>query len=269
MSDTATQSFDYAKNVYRDVGIELAKEYKKALDNIRVQLSKLNEKGVLTQSDMLKFGRLENLKTLIESEMVDITKGTYKIINSSRVKTFYNSYKLFFEQSGLSMPKLNTDFIKSVLANPLYETKFKDSLADLTKVSAKKINDIIAKNLIQGNTIASIAKEIKQSIEEYSVNHAKLIARQETLRALTEGQLSATDKLIQKGFNVVKVWIYNHSPKQPREYHQDMDGQEADEDGNFHIQSPEGEIITTAPRMSGIASNDINCVCSYYNDIRS
>jgi len=263
LSKQATiQAFNYAKNEYTNVQRQIERQYKKTLDFIRIELSKMD------LSKTFKGGRLANLKKLIDNEMIALTKGNYKIINSSRIKTFYNAYEKFWKESGLPMPKLNTDFIKSVLANPLQETKFKDALSDLTKKNASKINEIITDGLTKGDTIYDTAKIIKSTFEGYSTYQSKLIAKQETLRALTEGQLTATERLKDRGFKVVKVWVYNHNPKSPREYHQVLDEVEADEEGNFHIDSPEeGEIITEAPRMSGIASNDVGCSCSYYNRI--
>lgn len=259
--------FSYTKNKLVELNQQLTIEYKKAVDSIEKRLLDLSKKGFLNQSDMFKFNRLEKLKLEIEKEIKTLSKNEYKLINNVRIDIFKKVYDTELSKID-QIIKLSDSFVKEVLANPLYEQKFFDSLNTLTKQNAKTINDIITQGLIQSQSITEIAKKINEKIEQINLKKSKLIAKQETLRAMSQAQLEGTEKIKSKGFKVEKVWIYNHNPKEPRPHHVAMHNQKADKDGYFNVLSPDSGLVKMkAPRLSGIASEDINCACSYVNEI--
>ncbi len=265
---TSNQILAYGKRSLKFIEKDIIKNYNIALKDIRNELLLLDEKGQLTQTEVIKYNRLTTLQDSINSNLNDISNNTYKSINTARENNFENAYNKTLGEVDIVFGKVNKDFVRKSLENPLYKANFKDDLSKSTKSSAKKISGEITQGLIQGKSISEISKRIKNLVN----NDAKksiTIARTETLRAMSQGQLEATDRLIERGFIVKKIWSYSYHIKGSRPEHEALDGQSADDDGLFRYYSNSAnmEIAMPAPRTSGIASEDINCRCAYYNEI--
>lgn len=87
------------------------------------------------------------------------------------------------------------------------------------------------------------------------------IARTEGHRVFSQGT-NKTLEVAKKaandlGFKIKKVWVATLDER-TRTNHQKMDGQIADEDGNFTL--PSG-VKTAGPGQCGIPEEDINCRC--------
>ena len=259
----AKELMSWAKDNITELEKQLLKNYAKAANEIELQLLKLDKAGSLTQSEIVKYGRLENLRNLIQDEIKSLMKENFKEVDIVRKESFIEGYKRYFEESGMTMPTLNTDFVKSSLENPLYQADFKEKLSEYVKKNSRKISDIITQGVTQGHTLADIANNMMKYVNN-DAKKAITVARTETLRALSEGQLAGTDKLIERGFKVKKVWVYSYHVKGSRPDHEAMDGNESDDEGIFTLRNGNS---APAPHLFNLPEEDINCRCSFYNEI--
>ncbi len=259
---TANKILDYSKRSLKQIEKSLVLNYKQALKEVRDKLLKLDNKDALTQNDIRKYDRLNIMKKDIESLLKDTQTSNYNLINKIRKTVFGKAYVDSLKEFGIDISKI-TEAVKASIENPLFNANFKDSMKNLTKTDLTKISNEITSGLIQGKGVKEISKAIKGSID-ISTQRAITIARTETLRAMSQGQLEATDKMIEKGLKVRKVWSYSYHVKYSRPLHEAKDGQYADEDGYFTFSDG---VRMLAPRLSGDPNHDVNCRCAYYNEI--
>lgn len=260
----AEQSLTYAVRQIKDIESDIVKNYKVALDNIRAKLFKLYQADTWTKTEIIKGGQLEALKNEINAELIAINEKNYKLINSARFDAFEQSYNKLFEdaETPTSITKLNKPAITASLENPLYNANFASSMEGLTAKSLTDISNIITQGIISGENIKITANKIKDAIN-MSAKRAMTIARTETFRANSQGQLKFEEQLQKKGYKTKKYWVYSYVIPDSRPSHVAMDGKEADENGLFNVDG----VTMEAPRLSGDPAHDINCRCTYYSEI--
>jgi uncharacterized protein with gpF-like domain len=262
MLKTSNNILEYSKRSLKQIEKSIIVNYKYALKEVRNKLLALDNKDALTQSDIRKYDRLNIMKKDIEVLLKDTQKSNYNLINKIRKTSYNNAYVESLKEFGIDISKM-TEAIKASFNNPLFNANFSDSMKNLTKTDLTKISGEITNGLIQGKGVKEISKAIKVRVD-MSASRAITIARTETLRSMSQGQIEATNKLVEKGFNVRKVWEYSYHIPLSRPEHEAMDGKMADEDGYFTLNNG---IRMEAPRLSGDPAEDINCRCTYYNEI--
>jgi SPP1 gp7 family putative phage head morphogenesis protein len=259
----------YLERSLKAIQKDIVKNYKKALDEIRVELIQLEEKNKFTEYDITKYGRLENLKALISDELKNVYKSNYKLIDTNRKSVFLQAYIKTLESFEMT-PKIKIDMVKTIISNPIYNANFADSMKNLTRQDLLKISSALNQGFIQGKTVSEISNDIKTKVLNIEANRAMTIARTETQRALSQGKEESYQKLIDKGYKIRKVWI-TAKDERVREQHQELDGKYADDDGYFHGWTIENkmrhDVVTQQPCMSGYSSFDINCRCSTYEEV--
>ena len=122
-----------------------------------------------------------------------------------------------------------------------------ESNSDLTTIN-RRIKNIVYRS-VYGKSKGDGAKTLR-------------IFRTEYTRTRTQAKLEAAKELEEKGYIVIKSWLYTYEAKVPRPSHLAADGVVADDNGYFIIDG----YKTKGPGLFGIASEDINCRCDteYY-----
>lgn len=122
-----------------------------------------------------------------------------------------------------------------------------ESNSDLTMIN-RRIKNIVYRS-VYGKSKGDGAKTLR-------------IFRTEYTRTRTQAKLEAAKELEEKGYTVIKSWLYTYEAKVPRPSHLAADGVVADDSGYFIIDG----YKTKGPGLFGIASEDINCRCDteYY-----
>ncbi len=253
---------------------ELLKQYQKALKEIKSEIAKLYEKygDDLSFGDAVKLNRLSNVENKIKEQLVELQKNTTATIKETIKSIYSETYNITYfnlEKSiGLSLNfgLLPKNAIEQSVLNPLDRIKWTERNNDQINALNKTIREEITQGLIQGKGYAKVAKVISEKTE-ISYKRAMRIARTEGHRAFSEGTnktfetaKKAADNM---GYKIKKVWVATLDEK-TRTNHQKMDGQIADEEGNFTL--PSG-VKTKGPGQCGIPEEDINCRCKAITQI--
>jgi hypothetical protein len=252
--------------------------YRDTLNDLRSEMAKVYERvavdGRLTLADMRKYNRLENLEKQINTVLGQGTQKARASMIASQRRLFMQSADLYAqameEAVGRKLPfgMINKRQVASALDNPLE----KIALDRLREVTKERIQRAIAQELIRGGTFTDMARSIRIALGQ-NTNDALRIARTEGHRAVEMGHLARTDELVEKGYSVKKIWVSveddrtrGNLPYQEKKgiNHVIMNDVEADKDGYFTL--PDG-ARGPAPGLIGEAHHDINCRCTYVEEI--
>ena len=247
---------------------DLAQIYKSSLTELRSKLVELSEKidtPTMSNSDLFKYNRLSKLYVNTLDEMKKISSETYNIIyksNKDMALFAYNGSRDGYSTiTSIDIGRVNADTLKSIVEFSYPEVPFKDFVKRLGANGVARLKAALGAGLSQGESIPKLAKRIKEELNK-TYNEAVRIARTEGLRANSQAQVEATNQALDIGIKINKIWK-THMDGRERPSHASANGQKADDKGLFHISGYEAP----APRMFNIASEDINCRCTYYEEI--
>lgn len=237
-------------------------EYKRALDEIRVQLTKLYDKyakeGVLTLAEMSKYNRLKSMHDQIADTMGTTFSKSGKLIDQMQEvqyrESFYRNAWAINQNAGVefSWGLLNNKTIKAAVENPLTLIAKKD----LTQNGLIVIRRAVTQGLIQGQSYHKMAQEVKKALER-SAKRAITIAQTEAHRCAVKGQIDLIEDAEGMGIELKRYWDATLDNR-TRPEHGAMDGKAADEDGLFHTEWG----LTPGPGQAGPPEMNINCRCS-------
>lgn len=262
---------------------ELVRAYRDALRSIKMQIADMYEKigddpdKYLQQAE--KFNRLTNLEEGIAKEFNKLTGSTIKTTNLAIKETFQSNYYIqgfSFEQSLLTNVRfglLNTDQVNAVVANPLRNVDWKQSLKLSKEASFRKVKTEIVQGLIKGQGYQKTAREVSKKIgllqtekglavdPKGNLFNSLRIIRTETHRSQSAGTLLGYDETLASanrlGLDPKKIWVTTFDNR-TRPSHANENAEPADKEGNFTIEG----ASAPAPGMFGVASIDINCRCT-------
>lgn len=241
--------------------------YKGSLNNIRGQLLALNERSEWTLNELRKYDRLQKLQLEIYKEIKDVSLKTYNEIRRTNKDIFITDYDrssyAITKEAGifLDFSKLNAGKINAIVNMPYPNVPLKDFIKKIGSDTYEKLKVILGTNMATGASLQNASKQIKDLLG-VSYRKALTISRTEGLRASSKAQLEVTEQAIDKGLDIQKRWMSTLDMK-TRESHAHLDGQLADKDGYFHS----GIFQAQAPRMFGVGHLDINCRCTYVEEI--
>lgn len=241
--------------------------YKIALDDIRKELSKVYEKyasgGTLTYAEMTKYHRLKNLHDQLTGIMGPTLSKNGKLVEKLSEVQYEESFFLHSwavdQSAGVSLRwgLLNEAAVKAAVEGQGWRELYDISIKGMKQDALVKLDRVITQGLIKGSPYEKMARAIKKEVMEASARRAMTIAQTEAHRAQVLGQLASAEKAEELGIALKRVWNATLDTR-TRPSHAQMDGQEADEDGEFH--APWGS--TKGPGVDGPPEEVINCRCS-------
>ena len=257
---------------------KIAGYYKEAIQENKNLLLEVYEKyatdGVLSIQDMQKYNRLISLNDELTSTMKNLYRQAGKDIQSSVTSSlkanYYETAKAFEEEllnlgvdmKAVNFVKINTRKITEYIQAPISGRTLKDTINYNYLQSLDKIKRDVTNGIIRGLSVDEVTKTLSESLN-ISFNNARRIVRTETLRQQSNGRLAAIDELENiDGVKVVKRWLAALDDR-VRDSHAEMMNVKADIDGLFF---PNG-VPCEAPRLTGVAEEDINCRCDIYTEI--
>lgn len=254
----------------------LRSTYQDVLKNVKSEIAWVYEKyaveGVVSYSDMAKYRRLQ----ILQGELDKILGGNTKTVNKELDKFVETQYKTTFKgeewafrnglEIGVSFGGIPQKTIDAVLNNP-FSLIAKDSLSEAQRIRLRRT---LIEGFTQGQSYQQMARNVSDTMQR-TYNDALRIARTEGGRAESEAQADAYEAATEEGIDGAPVWVSAFLEKS-RPEHMALDGQRAERiDGQwlFRVQTDAGQRLIEAPRMSGVASFDINCVCSTRFEVES
>ena len=278
--------------------IELINLYKISLKEIKQDLANLYEKMGNTPSlaDGRKYNRLSNMAKSVQSQLTLLGNQSKSLITDGIKSSFSETYNIsgYALESGLG---INLGFtalpqdamtakalldgvvnhkifgivdgkrviIGSENVDPFNLINWKDSAKETISGFNKKVKQAITKGFIKGDSYQQIAKELG-SIGGKNASQMMRILRTEGGRASSKGYLRAESEVesaaANLGLGINNKWVATLDSK-TRDTHQSLDGTLGDKEGLFYSGGGNAE----APRMFGIASEDINCRCTLVPEV--
>jgi SPP1 gp7 family putative phage head morphogenesis protein len=255
---------------------ELIQAYKQSLDSIRGQLGQVYAKyqttGSLTYSEMSKYGRLNALFDEINIQVKALTGRAASKIKGLEEKVYKRSYygtAYNIEskaQAKLRYSILNPKVIQAAIQNPVSGLTLNQILSRNRRDIITKLRQEITQGLIKGEAYNKVAFRIKDVLEG-DVAKARRLVRTESHRNQSQAFLDSLKHAESFGVKTVKVWESTRDSK-TRDSHASMDGQKVAIDENFKFVSGDnaGQEVS-APGLSGIVEEDINCRCVVREEI--
>lgn len=247
---------------------EIKKSYARALREIKAELDVLFVKAGEnpTPAILLKQARLNDLYKKISDRLgkttKEVNKSLYEAIKGqleeNYLATVYGVEQTIKQQINFSM--LNDKTIRTSVLNSNDKIKWTNSLKKNQAKLNAQIRKEVTNGLIQGKSYQQVSKILTDRLNIGTFKSIRII-RTEAHRvqnlanvlAFEEIENSASDVGLQTG----RVWIATLDNK-TRDTHQELDGQEADENGMFDLNG----LKVEAPGLTGIAEEDINCRCT-------
>jgi len=244
----------------------LEKLYIKSLRDIKKEVLKLQQREQ-TQSVQYQLQyRLEALRQ-IEGIVNELHNGTYDTIYDFVTQTYESSviganYSL--NKQGIPiMTPINPAEVVSVATRPIEGWTMAQRIGRDMNAFKQAVGTEVIKGINQRLSYIEVAKNLSRVTGE-SLNSAYRIARTEGGRAQSEGKMYVASDFKSKGADIVKQWNSMLDAK-TRPTHQVLDQQVREIEDEF--ESPSG-ARGMAPRLFGVASEDINCRCSSNNRAR-
>lgn len=248
---------------------ELLKQYKRALDDIRLKIAQMYEKygDKVQYSDMSSYNRLLNLEKEIAVRIKALTKEGISTVTSGLKDVFTESYYYTgFSAESATLLKLGFGIvpdkvIQGSLVNPLDVENWTQRFGVNQTKFTNLIRSELTQGLLQGHGYSKVARKITERTNEAAYK-ARRIIRTESHRVYSAARQLGFDKVETAadnlGFKVRREW-HSTLDERTRESHQSMDGQHPDENGFYKF--PSGGK-TSGPGLSGIPEEDINCRCT-------
>lgn len=156
-------------------------------------------------------------------------------------------------------------FILTPEHKQMIETLIMESGANINKRTLKKIVGIVEEGAREKWTVEELTKNIYQKLSDLSITRSRTIARTETAKVENCGQLEGYK---QSEFVELKGWLCSFVPDS-RESHQQADMEYSDNPIPLSEPFNVGGALMQYPGGSGVAEEDINCLCSTYPDVRT
>jgi SPP1 gp7 family putative phage head morphogenesis protein len=242
---------------------ELASRYREAYKEIEGQLASLYAKMGDNPSliEARRYGRLDSVKRAIAAEYKKLTsfeiKGTRDNSASTYADAYYGSAWAYDQAIGVEIkwPILPVDAIRASVWSGATGENFSERLKQWNVKELLTLQSKITSGLAQGFGYPKVARTIKAEVnDDYS--RIVRIVRTEATRNYTQGHLQLYDNL-PEGIKARKQWVATLDTR-TRDAHGALNGQFADENGNFH--SPTG-AIGPGPGLMGNPGDDINERC--------
>jgi SPP1 gp7 family putative phage head morphogenesis protein len=243
--------------MYRDA-------YKAVDDQIKDLYARLGDKMSLPEAQ--KYKRLEAVQKSIADEYRRMTGNTLRLSIDTSAQNYSEAWYRFAWAGDqalaleLGWGVLPVDAIRASVYSENSGLTIIKTFRKNAKQNLSQIQSALTRGIATGQGYAKTAESIKKSFGN-GYNDAIRVVRTESGRNWTEGQLKANEKAQDLGINTGKFWSAALDTR-TRASHGELDGNRADEDGNFH--SILG-CVGPGPRLlAGVesAADNINCRCS-------
>lgn len=241
---------------------------KAALDDMRIQMSKLYEKyavkGVLTKADMTRYNRLVTAEKQLMQALNPALRAnlaTIKRLGPAQYDAAFFYYAWAVDNAAqvrIAWGVLNKDVILENIANRFG----KISMTRYGTEARLRVRAALNEGLSQGKSYEKMARDLKSAIDTTYTNAIRII-RTEGQTAANAGQDDAYAWAQQKGVELSVVWDATLDSA-TRPTHGQADGQTRGKDGMFKV----GTERAPYPAWEGLsASERINCRCRLRGEI--
>jgi SPP1 gp7 family putative phage head morphogenesis protein len=241
---------------------EVAKVWKDALDDIRVEMAKIYEKyavdGILTKAQMTQYNRLATLERNIIAIVKPAARMSTKIIDRLKPEEYGEA---FFRTGwaidnattlNLKWGALNKDAVEAILANPFFDSAKRAFWFNVDN----RVYNAINNGLATGQSYAQMMRDLKDMINRDNYEIMRVL-RTELHDAQEAGTTAGYDEALAQGIEGKVVWLSTIDGR-TRDSHMAMDNIARDDDGMFRGAIGEAPY----PGWEGLPPEQrINCRC--------
>jgi len=287
LATNSKKSLDKADRLINFTEKELIASYKTALKEVRERVASLYEKFQVaepTKAQLTQFMRQSGIR----DEIVDIMRPYY-VSNKALIEDmsmqgidtgFFNNGWSVDQATGVnqSWGMIDDSAVRAAAGiggeigelSGVMSSKeaakhakiMTKAFANYNKDSQKWIRQAVRQGVIQGESVPKVTKRIQEALG-MSYNSAEKIARTEILRSTSIGNQVAYNQARDSGVQIEETWDATLDDR-TRSDHAAADGTPKDNiTGLYSLFGTE----FSAPRMSGIAKQDINCRCISIGEI--
>lgn len=160
-------------------------------------------------------------------------------------------------KTSIAMPKINLRYLNTVVTDKIDGKRFSERLYRDREKMARLVSRELVRGAENGTGYRELAARL-EAITENDMNHSYLIARTESKRTRSTMHQQAYDEAMYAGVQLEKEWLHGGTANNPRDWHEEMDGQRVPADEMFVTEKGnEGE----GPGLFGVAEEDIQCGC--------
>lgn len=253
---------------------EVVRNYKLALDKVRVEISRIYEtaKGAgweMSHAQMTKFHRFKSLHDRIAKQIGPVFSKNGRLTEQMAEVIYEES----FFRHGWSIDQEIGVHIKwgrprhqdvvAAVQNPISGLTLDETLAKNRKAILLKIRQEVTQGIVMGESYPTMARRIKDALGKDATKAIRVV-RTEAHRVQVQGQIAAYDTAHDQGMKEERVYVATLDMK-TRPQSGSMDGQIADEEGYFAY--PDGSKHRV-PGSTGVAAYDINDRCRVVVEIK-
>ena len=271
LDDKFKESEKAADKLAQQAEKEIIKAYRDSLKEIRVEVALAYEKyaadGVLTMSEMMKYGRLVKLEESIAKQVSALTgtetKTTKKAIKDVFAESYYRSAWTMETGAEVSLgfTVLRPEAIEAAILNPYDRITWPERVKDNAHILNRQIREEITRGIIQGYSYDKTARAVKERLN-IGASKAIRIVQTETHRAQSQGTQTSFKNAAVEGLIFKRVWVSTLDGR-TRDRHRSLDGQKVDHDQPFKMSGMEAMY----PGGFGTPEMDINCRCTVRAEI--
>lgn len=249
----------YELEVTKNNLIEQKKLIKDIEKILTIAFKKYSKNGILTNVELMKYKRLD--KFIIT--LMNLMRNNIKITKKEFIKSLemvgyrenllfdYMLYTLFDINKETKDLQINEilDYFGENTFNRYFDRSMYDSISSIRT----EILGITKDSGVDFNKLLDIVKE---KIKSFS-NRNERIYNNELNRAFNIRDVNRYKELDKLNIKYSKTWLSTLDYK-TRDDHIKLDNQKADKDGYFKVNG----YKTLAPKLFGVAKEDINCRCT-------
>ncbi len=235
---------------------ELNNQYNQALKEINKELAVMNAKaGSLSQTDLLKYNRLQKLEENINAHLTTLNRGKTQQVKGYLTDVYTTNYSGVTSKiagvAGTTFAQIERQAVYNSILTPLAKIALEDNITSVKR----NIRRALTQGIVQGQGIKDISKGIQSALET-NANDATRIARTETTNVMSQSRMDAFKKSEEKGLRVVKIWEA-HIDSRTRDSHASLNGEERPLDEPFS-----NGLMRPGDQSAGKPSETINCRCT-------
>lgn len=242
------QLYNAYKDGLKQLKLEI-KQYIDAYDSLsfsqRLQVERQLEVAAQINDIINEMGGKEErlLRSFISDEGTQGYFGTFYALESA-------------ENVQISFAMLPKDYISELVNTPVAGKRLSTRLYTNQSKLAQETTTALLQGAFRGEGYAKVAKSVGE-LTEANYKQALRIARTEGGRMQSFAKQRSYVEAKNKGIDIQKRWL-STLDKKTRHSHQELDGQTVDVEEQFEYKG----LKADAPRLFGVAAQDINCRCT-------
>lgn len=252
----------YFARIEKQYEKEVASIFKTALNEIRVEMSKIYERyavdGVLTRAQMTQYNRLATLEQNIRDIMHPAARQATRLIDKLKPEeygeAFFRTGWAMDNAAGVALKwgPLNKEAVVTALENPFFDAAKKAYWFNVDNRISVALNN----GLALGQSYPQMMADLKDMVNRDNYEIMRVL-RTELHNSQEAGTADGYDEALAQGIQGRVVWISTLDGR-TRESHQAMDGVYRDDDGMFRGAIGEAPY----PGWEGLPAEErINCRC--------